>query len=153
MLYSFVYVAMNIGAFSVIQAVGCAKGSYDLSSFDGLAKNRLGLALSLMFCLLSLAGIPPLAGFMGKMLIFSSIVQARQWWLAVVGVLNSVVSVYYYFAFAHRMFFREPCDDVAIPVGAYVCGGVAIAVVGVLLFGINPEPLIAGVRASTQILP
>ena len=144
---------MNVGAFAVIQAVGTAKGSYDLDSFNGLAKNRLGLALSLMFCLLSLAGIPPLAGFMGKLVIFSSAVQSGQWWLAVVGVLNSVVSVYYYFAIAHRMFFREPSDDTAIPVGAYVCGGVAVAVVGVLLFGINPEPLIAGVRASTQILP
>ncbi len=153
MLYSFVYVAMNVGAFAVVQAVGSAKGSYDLSSFDGLAKNRLGLALSLMFCLLSLAGIPPLAGFMGKLVIFSSAVQAGQWWLAVVGVLNSVVSVYYYFAIAHRMFFRDPSDEVAIPVGAYVCGGVALAVVGVLLFGLHPEPLIAGVRASTQILP
>jgi NADH-quinone oxidoreductase subunit N len=153
MLYSFVYVAMNIGAFAVIQAVGSAKGSYDLSSFDGLAKNRLGLALALMFCLLSLAGIPPLAGFMGKLVLFSSAVQAGAWWLAVVGVLNSVVSVYYYFAIAHRMFFRDPSDEVAIPVGAYVCGGVAVAVVGIILFGINPEPLIAGVRASTQILP
>jgi NADH-quinone oxidoreductase subunit N len=106
-----------------------------------------------MFCLLSLAGIPPLAGFMGKLLIFSSAVQSGLWWLAIVGVLNSVVSVYYYFLVAHRMFFREPSDEIAIPVGAYVCGGVAVAVVGVLLFGINPEPLIAGVRASTQILP
>ncbi len=153
MLYSFVYVAMNIGAFAVIQAVGSAKGSYDLSSFDGLAKHRLGLALSLLFCLLSLAGIPPLAGFMGKLYLFSSAVEAGQWWLAVVGVLNSVVSVYYYFAIAHRMFFREPVDEVAIPVGAYVCGGVAVAVVGVLLFGFHPEPLIAAVHASTNILP
>lgn len=153
MLYSFVYVAMNVGAFAVVQAVGQAKGSYDLSSFDGLAKNRLGLALSLLFCLLSLAGIPPLAGFMGKLYIFSAAVQSGQWWLAIVGVLNSVVSVYYYFVLAHRMFFKEPSDDAAIPVGAYIYGGVAVAVVGVLLFGINPEPLIAGVRASTQILP
>ena len=153
MLYSFVYVAMNVGAFAVIQAVGSAKGSYDISAFDGLSKNRLGLALSLMFCLLSLAGIPPLAGFMGKLVIFSSAVQAGHWWLAVVGVLNSVVSVYYYFTIAHRMFFKAPQDDAAIPVGAYVCGGVALAVVGVLLFGLHPEPLIAGVRASAQILP
>lgn len=153
MLYSFVYVAMNIGAFAVIQAVGSAKGSYDLSSFDGLAKHRLGLSLALMFCLLSLAGIPPLAGFVGKLLIFSSAVQAGMWWLAVVGVLNSVVSVYYYFLIAHRVFFGAPSDENAIPVGAYVYGGLAVAVVGVLLFGFHPEPLLAGVRASAQILP
>lgn len=153
LLYSFVYVAMNVGAFAVVQAVGQAKGSYDLSAFDGLFKKRLGLALSLMFCLLSLAGIPPLAGFMGKLYIFSSAVQAGQWWLAVVGLLNSCVSVYYYFLLAHRMFFKEPSDETAIPVGAYVCGGVAVAVVGVLLLGVHPEPLIAGVRASAKMLP
>ncbi len=153
MLYSFVYVAMNIGAFAVIQAVGSVKGNYDLSAFDGLAKNRLGLALALMFCLLSLAGIPPLAGFMGKLLIFSAAVEIGQWWLAVAGVINSVVSVYYYFAIVHRMFFREPSDDAAIKVGGYVRGGVALAIGGVLFFGVYPEPLIALVRASTCILP
>jgi NADH-quinone oxidoreductase subunit N len=153
MLYSFVYVAMNVGAFAVVQAVGSAQGSYDLSAFNGLCRKRLGLSLCLLFCLLSLAGIPPLAGFMGKLYIFSAAVQTGQWWLAVAGVVNSVVSAYYYFAIAHRMFFTEPSDDTAIPVGAYIYGGVAVAVVGVLLFGVYPEPLIAGVRASTQILP
>ncbi len=153
LLYSFVYVAMNIGAFAVAQAVGSARGSYDLSAFDGLSKHRLGLALSMVFCLLSLGGIPPLAGFMGKFYIFSSAVQAGQWWLAVAGVLNSVVSVYFYFLIAHRMFFRAPADETPIPVGAYVYGGLAAAVVGVIFFGIYPEPLIAGVRASTQMLP
>ena len=153
LLYSFVYVAMNIGAFAVAQAVGSAKGSYDLSAFDGLSKRRFGLALSMTFCLLSLGGIPPLAGFMGKLYIFSAAVEAGQWWLAVLGVVNSVVSVYYYFLIAHRMFFREPGDETAIPVGAFVYGGVAVAVVGVLLFGVYPEPLIAGVRASAQMLP
>ena len=105
------------------------------------------------FCLLSLGGLPPLAGFMGKLYIFSAAVEGGHWWLAVAGVVNSVISVYYYFLIAHRMFFREASDDTAIPVGAYVLGGVALAVVGVLLLGVYPEPLIAGVRASTQILP
>lgn len=153
LLYSFVYIAMNLGAFAVAQAVGSAKGSYDLSAFDGLSKRRLGLALSMTFCLLSLAGIPPLAGFMGKLYIFSSAVQAGHWWLAVAGVVNSVVSVYYYFQIARRMFLRSPSDESAIPVGAYVYGGVALAMAAVLVFGVYPEPLIAGVRASTQTLP
>lgn len=153
LLYSFVYVAMNIGAFAVIQAVGTAKGRYDLSAFDGLAKRRLGLALSLMLCLLSLAGIPPLAGFMGKLYIFSAAVEAKMWWLAVAGVVNSVASVYYYFLLAHRMFFKDDPDSEPVPVGAFVYGGLAVAVVGVLLFGAHPEPLIQGVRASARLLP
>jgi NADH-quinone oxidoreductase subunit N len=154
MIYAFVYVAMNVGAFAVVQAVGQDAGSYDLGSFDGLAGRSLGLSLALTFCLLSLAGIPPLAGFMGKLYIFSSAVETGHWWLAVFGVVNSVASAYYYFRIAHRMFFRAP-DPAAAPlaVGAYVYGGIVVAVVGVLLFGVHPEPLIASVRASSAILP
>jgi NADH-quinone oxidoreductase subunit N len=152
MMYAFIYAAMNLGAFAVAQAVGQAEGSYDLSAFDGLARRSLPLALALTFCLLSLAGIPPLAGFMGKLYIFSAAVEAGRWGLAVFGVVNSVASVYFYFRIAHRMFFRAPADGAApVPVGAYLCGGIALAVAGVLLLGVYPEPLIAGARAATML--
>jgi NADH-quinone oxidoreductase subunit N len=155
MMYAFVYVAMNLGAFAVAQAVGQAEGSYSLDAFNGLARRSLGLSLAMMFCLLSLAGIPPLAGFMGKLYIFSAAVETGHWWLAVFGVLNSVASAYFYFRVAHRMFFRAPADETVppLPVGPYVYGAIAVAVVGVLLFGVHPEPLIAGVRASAPLLP
>ncbi len=154
LMYAFVYVAMNIGAFAVVQAVGQSEGSYSLDAFDGLARRSLGLALAMTFCLLSLAGLPPLAGFMGKLYIFSSAAESGRWWLAVVGVVNSVASAYFYFRLAHRMFFRAPKDGAqALPIGPYVYGGIAVALVGVLLFGLYPEPLIAGVRASAPLLP
>ncbi len=154
LMYAFVYVAMNLGAFAVAQAVGQSQGSYSLDSFNGLARRSLGLSLALMFCLLSLAGIPPLAGFMGKLYIFSSAVESGRWWLAVFGVVNSVASTYFYFRVAHRMFFRAPEGEPApLEVGPYVYGGIAVAVVGVLLFGVHPEPLIAGVRAAAPLLP
>ncbi|MBI3565546.1 MAG: NADH-quinone oxidoreductase subunit N [Elusimicrobia bacterium] len=154
LMYAFVYVAMNIGAFAVVQAVGQSEESYSLDSFDGLARRSLGLSLAMTFCLLSLAGIPPLAGFMGKLYIFSSAVEAGRWWLAVAGVVNSVASAYFYFRLAHRMFFRAPKEGAqALPIGPYVYGGIAVAIVGVLLFGVFPEPLIAGVRASAPLLP
>ena len=154
MMYSFVYVAMNLGAFAVAQAVGQSEGSYSLDSFNGLSRRSLGLSLSMMFCLLSLAGIPPLAGFMGKLYIFSAAVESGHWWLAVFGVVNSVASAYFYFRVAHRMFFRAPNGEPEpLEIGPYVYGGIAVAVVGVLLFGVHPEPLIAGVRASAPLLP
>jgi NADH-quinone oxidoreductase subunit N len=154
MMYSFVYVAMNIGAFAAAQAVGQSAGSYSLDSFNGLARRSLGLSLALTFCLLSLAGIPPLAGFMGKLYIFSAAVESGRWWLAAFGLLNSVASAYFYFRLAHRMFFRAPDENAApLDIGPYVYGGIAVAVVGVLLFGVHPEPLIAGVRASAPLLP
>ena len=153
MMYSFVYVAMNIGAFAVIQAVG-EEGGYDLSAFDGLSKRSLGLALAMTFFLLSLAGIPPLAGFMVKLYIFASAVDAGRYWLAVVGVVNSVASVYFYFRIVHRMFLRKTeGEPTCLRVGPYVYGAIAVAVAGVLFFGICPEPLIAGVRASARLLP
>jgi len=154
MLYSFVYVAMNLGAFAVAQAVGQDAGSYDLSSFDGLAQRSLGLSLAMTFCLLSLAGIPPLAGFIGKLYIFSSAVETGHWWLAVIGLVNSVASAYFYFRVVHRMYFRAPSAAPApLAVGHFVYGAIAVAVLGVLLFGVNPQPLIASVSASAGLLP
>jgi NADH-quinone oxidoreductase subunit N len=153
LLYSFIYAAMNIGAFAVIQAVGQAKRSYDLSAFDGLAKRHLGLALCMAFCLLSLAGIPPLGGFMGKLYIFSAAVQTGSWLLAVAGVVNSVISTYYYFQIIRRMFLSPAPEETFITIGRYTYGGLALAVAGVLYFGLFPEPLIAAARASALIIP
>lgn len=154
LMYSFVYVAMNLGAFAVTQAVGQSEGSYSLDAFDGLARRSLGLSLAMTFCLLSLAGIPPLAGFMGKLYIFSAAVESGHWWLATFGVLNSVASAYFYFRLVHRMFFRAPKETAGpLAVGPFVYGGIAVAVVGVILFGVHPEPLIQGVRLSAPLLP
>jgi NADH-quinone oxidoreductase subunit N len=156
LLYSFIYVAMNLGAFAVAQIVASrsdCKDPYSLESFDGLARRSFGLALAMAFFLLSLSGIPPLAGFMGKLYIFSAAVQSGHYLLAAAGVINSVVSVYYYMRIVYHMFFNEARDAAPIEVGPYLYGGLAVAVAGVLLFGIYPEPLVASVQASAQYLP
>lgn len=150
LLYSFVYVAMNLGAFAIAQAVG---GSYELKEFDGLARRSFGLALVMSFFMLSLAGIPPLAGFIGKFYIFSSAIQSEHYWLAALAVVNSVVSVYYYMQVVYHMFFKPAADTTPLVVGPYIYGGLALAVAGVLVFGIYPEPLIASVQASAAFLP
>jgi NADH-quinone oxidoreductase subunit N len=154
LLYSFTYVTMNIGAFAVAQVVGDrGAGDYGLEAFNGLAKRSFGLALAMSFFLLSLAGLPPLAGFIGKFYIFSSAVQSGHWGLAAVGVINSVVSVYYYMKIAYHMFFKPAADEGPVAIGPYLYGGLAVAVAGVLLFGIYPEPLVASIQASAQYLP
>ena len=156
MLYSFVYVAMNIGAFAVVQAVGddgTAGGNYELSAFDGLSKRSFGLALMMVLFLLSLSGIPPLAGFIGKFYIFSAAFKTGHYGLAVVAVLNSVVSVFYYMKIAFHMFLRPAKDETPLLAGPYLYGGLVLALLGVLIFGIYPEPLIASVQASAQSLP
>ncbi|MDE2039131.1 MAG: NADH-quinone oxidoreductase subunit N [Elusimicrobia bacterium] len=158
MLYSFIYVAMNIGAFAVAQLVASqapegAGDRYGLSSFDGLAQRSFGLALAMAFFLLSLSGIPPLAGFIGKFYIFSAAVQSGHYWLAACAVVNSVVSVYYYMKIAYHMFFMPAPDQVPLRLGPYLCGGLAVAIAGVVIFGVYPEPLVASVQASAQYLP
>jgi NADH-quinone oxidoreductase subunit N len=158
LLYSFIYVAMNLGAFAVAQAVGDTgankgQGSYDLTAFDGLSKRSFGMALAMAFCLLSLAGIPPMAGFIGKFYIFSSAFQTGHYGLAALGLVNSLVSVYYYVRVVYHMFLRPAASKAPLAVGPYVFGGLVAAVAGVLLFGVFPEPLVASVQASAQYLP
>jgi len=157
LLYSFVYVAMNIGAFGVAQLVAAqADGTgdpYGLDKFDGLARRSFGTALAMTFFLLSLAGIPPLAGFMGKLYIFSAAMQSGHYALAVVAVVNSVVSVYYYMKIAYHMFFKPAADEAPLPLGPFLAGSLAVAMAGVIIFGVYPEPLISSVQASAQYLP
>ena len=107
----------------------------------------------MVFFLLSLAGIPPLAGFIGKFYIFSSAVQSGHYALAALGLVNSVVSVYYYLRIVYHMFFRPAAGDEPVRVGPYVYGTLAVSIVGVLLFGVYPDPLIASVQACAQYLP
>ncbi|MBI5241484.1 MAG: NADH-quinone oxidoreductase subunit N [Elusimicrobia bacterium] len=175
LLYCLVYVAMNLGAFAVVQAVGDdgsrgGLGSYQLEAFDGLGRRSFALALIMTLFLLSLAGLPPLAGFIAKFYLFASALDAGRgasgaaapslfYGLAVVAVLNSVVSVYYYMKIAYHMFFLPPRGAEGGPgrqaprVGPYVYGCIFVALAGVLYFGVYPDPLIANVKLSAPTLP
>ena len=159
LLYALAYLFMNIGAFTVAEIIGnegepgTEKDPYDISAFNGLAKRNLGLALLMTFFLLSLAGIPPLAGFVGKFYLFAAAIKGRFFFLALVAVLNSVVSVYYYMRIAYCMFFREPARDDAPNVGLFLFSSLAVAAVGVFLVGILPEPFMEAVKASATLLP
>ena len=175
LLYSFIYVAMNLGAFAVVQAVGdqgvpaavppqagqavgdqaAAPGidSYSLEAYNGLARRSLGLSLAMTFFMLSLSGIPPMAGFFGKFYIFGGAVQSGHYGLAALGLINSVASVYYYMRVVHRMFFAKSESSEPVSIGPYLTGAIAVAVAGVLIFGVYPEPLVASVQSSAQYLP
>ncbi|MBI5210899.1 MAG: NADH-quinone oxidoreductase subunit N [Elusimicrobia bacterium] len=161
LLYSFVYVAMNIGAFAMAIALAedrrryAAGDPYDLSAFDGLAGRSLPAALAMAFFLLSLAGIPPLAGFIGKFYLIGSAVGTRHYWLAVAAVVNSVVSVYYYMSIAYRMFFvaRQREAPRRLSMGVSLYGSAALALAAVLALGVLPDRLVAWVQASAKFLP
>jgi NADH-quinone oxidoreductase subunit N len=116
LFYVLVYTFMNIGAFTVVILLGQKdRENTGIESYAGLAGRHPLIALSMAIFLLSLAGIPPLAGFMGKFYVLSAAIKAKYYWLAVIGVLNSVVAVYYYLRVIMVMYFREPAGELHRP--------------------------------------
>lgn len=112
--HTLVHAFMKGGAFIVVAGVGAAGLGYNISSFKGLAKRSQLLALAMTICLLSLVGLPPLAGFISKFLLFYGVLQAgvagETWIIALVvaGVLNSALSLYYYLKVIRFMYLYEP---------------------------------------------
>jgi NADH-quinone oxidoreductase subunit N len=94
--YAIAYAAMNLAAFGVVLAVQRERGSVDLDAFAGLGRTHSWWTAALVLSFLSLLGLPPLAGFVGKLELFTAAIDADQAWLAVVAVVNTVVSLYYY---------------------------------------------------------
>ena len=140
-LYILIYGVMNLGAFGVVIALAREAPGALVSDFAGLGRRAPGLALAMGLFLISLAGIPPLAGFWGKFFIFAAAVEANQAWLAVVMVVNSVVSLYYYVAIVRQMYFVDvpAAQPLRAPIG--VAAVVALAAVTVLAVGIMPDLL------------
>jgi len=105
------------------------------------------------FFLLSLAGIPPLAGFIGKFYVFAAAIKEGYIGLAIAGILNSVVSVYYYMRIAYHMFFVEPRVPGPLRPRFYLAGGLALTTLAVLLIGLYPGPVVMTVKNSANYLP
>lgn len=141
LFYAMIYVFSNVGAFAVTTLVEVETGSTELESFNGLGRRAPMLAAVMTVCLLSLAGIPPLAGFAGKFYLFSGAVESGYLWLAFVGLLMSMISVYYYLNVAKAMYIGE--SDQAGAFAVPVMGRVAlwVCLIGTIFIGIYPGPL------------
>jgi NADH-quinone oxidoreductase subunit N len=150
MYYLIAYGVMNLGAFAVVVAVG-KKGSpnEEFNDYAGLGFRYPALAMMMTIFMLSLTGIPPLVGFTGKFYIFSAAVKAGYIWLAVIGVLNSVVSAYYYVRVIVTMYMQEGEKQVE-PLSARPALATAIvaATVGTILLGVLPAKPMALARHS-----
>jgi NADH-quinone oxidoreductase subunit N len=108
MIYFVMYLFMNLGAFYTVLLVANKTGSEDIKDYRGLGYRAPLLAVAMTIFLLSLTGIPPTAGFVGKLYLFAALINAKWYGLAVIGVLNSVVSLYYYVRVLRNMFLRNP---------------------------------------------
>lgn len=144
LFYMLSYAFMNIGAFAIIILVG-KKGeeNNNVTDYAGFATKHPVLALAMSIFLFSLAGMPPTAGFIGKFYLFSGAIKAGYIWLAIIGVLNSAASVYYYLRVMVYMYMKNPTEEFDwMKVSAPVALCIAISVVGVLVPGVLPSYLL-----------
>ncbi|MBN8906871.1 MAG: NADH-quinone oxidoreductase subunit NuoN, partial [Rhodospirillales bacterium] len=152
LVYMLIYVFMTVGTFACIIAMrrnGQAVEKID--DLAGLGRNDPLLALLLAVFMFSLAGIPPLAGFFAKLYIFLAAVQGGLWFLAIVGVLTSVIGAFYYIRVIKVMYFDAPAAlfDTKPPSLAFVAGASGLFTV---LFFVFPAPFVAAAQAAAQAL-
>jgi len=150
LFYLMAYAFMNIGAFTCVILLG-KKGEENtlINDYAGIGFKYPLLAASMTIFLLSMAGIPPLGGFMAKLYVFSAAVKAKFYWLAILGVLNSAVSVYYYLRVTVLMYFRESEREITglqfSPASVFA---LVIAVIGTLYMGIFPANVLSLAQRS-----
>jgi NADH-quinone oxidoreductase subunit N len=153
LIYLMAYLVTNLGAFAVVIAIENRSGTVEIKDYAGMIRRAPVLAVALFIFLLSLAGIPPTAGFIGKVFVFGAAVQAQMILLAVIGALNSVVSAFYYLNVVRYMFFTPPEPDARpIEVGRSLQGAVLLTGALTLLIGLFPGPLIEWATRSVQLL-
>ncbi len=146
------FAATNLAAFSVIIAISNRIGSDRIDDYAGIARRAPMLAVVLTLAMISLTGIPPAVGFWAKIYLFGAAVEANLEWLVVIGVVNSVVSAYYYLRVVKAMFLSEPSSDerVGPPFPMRIAVGLGFA--GTLFFGIYPTPLLYCARIAAEAL-
>ena len=152
LFYLGAYAVTNLAAFFAIIAISSRTGSDLISSFAGMGKRAPVLALVLAFSLVSLTGIPPTAGFMGKLYLFSAAVHSDLVWLVVVGVINSVLSAYYYVKVIRIMYMERPESEERVTTAYVPQVAMYIAGIGILALGIFPGPLIDFAEAAAAVL-
>jgi NADH-quinone oxidoreductase subunit N len=141
------YAFMTVGAFTVASFVGHRDphvDGYELSSWAGLGRKSPFLAAAMTVFLLSLAGLPPTAGFLGKYLIFQAAIESKQYFLAIAGVLNAVIGTFYYLRIVVTMWMQDEVEAVADTghVPAATTAALAVAVLAVLYLGLAPGRLL-----------
>ncbi len=153
--YLLAYTLMNIGAFGVVILVGRKKDSYlNIYDYSGLGFQHPALAATMAIFMFALAGVPPTAGFVGKFYIFSAAVQAGYIWLAIIGVMNSLVSVYFYLRITVLMYMRPAEADLGpIPFTYGLTFAVALTAVATLAIGIFPGFFYDAAVNSVKIFP
>jgi NADH-quinone oxidoreductase subunit N len=153
LFYLLTYAVSNLGALGIVALLGSAQNQHDqLRDFAGLYRSRPGLAALMTVFLLSLGGFPPLAGFIGKWYIFSAAVQEGHYTLAIIGVLTSVVSVFFYLRIVVMMYMTEGAETVRPRLPATAVAGLALATIAVFYLGVLPTRVLDLALASISTI-
>ncbi|HUP45135.1 MAG TPA: NADH-quinone oxidoreductase subunit N [Thermoanaerobaculia bacterium] len=154
-VYAITYALMNIGAFGVVSLL--VKNQNDPQTLDdiaGLGFRRPFFGLAMAICMFSLAGLPPTAGFIAKFYIFKTAIESGHLTVAFIGILTSIVSVYYYLRVVYFLYMKETPEGVPLPVsGVFATGALAISMIGIMLIGVFPTPLFTmATNAARELL-
>jgi len=149
LFYLLTYLFANLGAFAVVIAVGNLINSDEIEDYNGLGRRSPFLAFAMLVFLLSLAGVPPLAGFIGKLYIFVAAIKEGLYTLLVVGLVNVVISMYYYLVVVKKMYINEPVDSSPLTVSAPMRAVIYAGLAGTLILGVYPQPVIDWVVSAT----
>ena len=134
---------MNVGAFGVLSIGETSEGHHlTFEEYGGLASRRPALAAMMALFMFSLTGIPPFAGFFGKYYVFAGAVEAGYTWLAIVGVLMSVVSAYYYLRLVVLMYFREEGSTMAPEINKVSLVALIISAAAIIGMGVFPSSVL-----------
>ncbi len=149
LFYLVAYLFGNMGAFLVVQAVGASEGSDRMDAYRGLGQRSPVLALSMLVFLLSLGGIPFVAGFWAKLFIFRAVIDQHMYGLALLGAVLTIVALYYYLVLASRMYIDAPEKPGAVVLAAPLFIAILVCAVGVVVMGLYPEPWVKAALAAT----
>ncbi len=152
LFYLATYAGTNLAAFFAIIAISNKIGSDRIDDYAGMSRRSPILALVLAVSMVSLVGIPPMAGFMAKVYIFGAAVKSDLAWLAIIGVVNSVVSAYYYIRVVKVMYLSPAPSEEKVPSTLPERLAIAVTSLSVLIFGIIPGPLLRFAEKAADIL-
>ncbi len=151
LFYLLAYLFANLGAFAVVIAFNHATNSDEIEDYNGLNRRSPFLAFSMLIFLLSLAGVPPLAGFIGKIYVFAAAIKEELYALIVVGLISIVISLYYYLVVVKKMYINEPTDPSPIGVSGPLKAVIYVGLAGTLIIGIWPMPFMDFAVAATTL--
>jgi NADH-quinone oxidoreductase subunit N len=152
LFYLVAYVFANMGAFLVVEVVARSEGTEHLNGFRGLAQRSPLLAVAMLLFLLSLGGIPFVAGFWAKLYVLWAAAEAGLYWLVLLGAILTVVALFYYLVIARRMYIDPPTRPEPIPLAPTMALCVIVCVIGVVALGLAPSPLVlAALRAASRL--